>query len=409
MRKLIWLTTGSGVIAFSLIIFSSDTDPLRLPAQASGQEKPLKRQEALKFSHKYHQQELGTTCDACHKTAATSELASDKLLPGHDGCADCHSVDDEEQCTTCHFDDAKTRVALQPTDRELVFSHKFHLEQAGMTCETCHKNLNEVEFANAESMPTMADCNACHNNQKATLECVSCHTSTLTLRPADHSADFLVTHKNMARIDHEDCAVCHSNNDCSECHEGASLLFTTSGTAVDVQSPKYATTMGTRGLVLPRVHELNFRFTHPLQATGRASECAVCHEARSFCQDCHESEGVDVAAKPLWHGGPDWGALAGVVGSGGGRHAELAKRDIESCAGCHSTEGDDPTCLLCHTDFDGIKGTNPKTHESGFANRFDAGSNFHDDASALCYSCHTNTNQFGNGFCGYCHGPRPED
>ena len=402
MRNLIGLIMGIGVIAFSLMIFSK--------------EKPLQRQEALKFSHKYHQVELETSCDACHKNAAASESASDKLLPGHTECSDCHAVDDEEQCGTCHFDDAKTRVALTSADRELAFNHKFHIEQArlpeapggqaALACDACHKNLNEVDFANAASMPTMTDCNACHNNQTATLECVTCHTNTLNLRPADHSADFLVVHKNLARIDQEDCAVCHTSNDCAECHEGASLLFTTSGSAVDVQSPKYATTMGTRGLVLPRVHELNFRLTHPLQATGRAQECAVCHEAQNFCQDCHESQGVDVAGKPLWHGGPDWGALAGVVGSGGGRHAELAKRDMESCAGCHSTAGDDPTCLLCHTDFDGVRGTNPKTHESGFANRFDAGSSFHDNDSAICYSCHTNTEQAGVGFCSYCHGAR---
>jgi hypothetical protein len=406
MRKLIWLTAGSVVIAFVIIFFSSDTDPLGLPAQAGGKEKPLKRQEIIKSSHKYHLVELELTCDACHKNAATSEVSADKLLPGHDGCSDCHAVDDEEQCVTCHFEDAETRVALEPTDREIVFSHKFHIEQAGMACETCHKNLKEVDFANAESAPTMTDCNACHNNQQATLECVACHTNPLNLRPADHTSDFLVIHKNIARIDQQDCAVCHTDNDCSECHEGGSLLFTTTSGAVDVQSPKYASNMGTRALVLPRVHELNFRFTHPLQATGRTGECAVCHDTQSFCQDCHESQGVDVAGKPLWHGGPDWGALAGVVGTGGGRHAELAKRDIESCAGCHSTEGDDPTCLLCHTDFDGVRGTNPKTHASSFANRFDSGSDFHTDASAVCYSCHTSSNQAGVGFCSYCHGPR---
>jgi hypothetical protein len=380
-----------GIVVFTWFVFS--------------QEEPKQRQEIIKFSHKFHQIEVEVPCVDCHTKAAEGTVASDNLLPTMDDCSNCHDVETEDNCTLCHFEDEETWLPFEATPKQLNFNHKFHIEEAGLNCETCHKNLAEVDFANAQSMPAMTDCSTCHNNQQATLECVNCHTNTLTLRPVDHAADFLVTHKNLARIDQEDCVVCHTENDCAECHEGASLLTTRSGANVDVQTPFYISPSGTKGLILPRVHELNFRFTHPLQAEGRSQECTVCHEARSFCQDCHESQGVDVAGKPIWHSSPDWGALAGVVGTGGGLHAELARRDIETCAACHNTQGDDPTCLLCHTDFDGVRGTNPKTHESGFANRFGEGSSFHDDSSALCFSCHTNTNQAGVGFCGYCHGP----
>ena len=40
------------------------------------------------------------------------------------------------------------------------------------------------------------------------------------------------------------------------------------------------------------------------------------------------------------------------VGSGGGRHAELARRDIESCMTCHDARGGDPVCITCHVDAD---------------------------------------------------------
>ncbi|NIR49585.1 cytochrome c3 family protein, partial [candidate division KSB1 bacterium] len=354
----------------------------------------------IKFSHKYHQEEVGTACVDCHTRAAESTSAGDNLLVTKEECAVCHDVETEENCTLCHYEDEDTWQLFANPPRDIMFNHKFHVEEADMECETCHPNLNDVDYANAESMPTMQDCASCHDNQQASLECGSCHTSTLNLRPVDHTPDFLVTHKNITRLDSEECGICHTENDCAECHEGASLVRSSS----DVFTPFFPSTGGgTKGLLISRVHDLNYRFTHPLEAEGRSQECATCHETRSFCQDCHEAEGVDVAQKPLWHGGPNWGALAGVVGTGGGRHAELAKRDIENCAGCHSTEGDDPTCLLCHTDFDGIRGTNPKTHETGFANRFSEDSDFHNDDAAICYSCHTNTQQFGLGFCGYCH------
>jgi hypothetical protein len=69
-------------------------------------------------------------------------------------------------------------------------------------------------------------------------------------------------------------------------------------------------------------------------------------------------------------------------------------------------EGSDPTCVKCHFDNDGIKGTNPKTHESGFMK--DEKGIWHDTQGAVCYICHTDANAKPNGikgvgFCGYCH------
>ncbi|MBK7159323.1 MAG: hypothetical protein IPH77_12390 [Ignavibacteria bacterium] len=70
-------------------------------------------------------------------------------------------------------------------------------------------------------------------------------------------------------------------------------------------------------------------------------------------------------------------------------------------------EGSDPACLKCHYDNDGVKGTNPKTHEKGFLS--DEKGIWHETKGAVCYSCHTDANAkpdgiSGVGFCGYCHG-----
>lgn len=97
------------------------------------------------------------------------------------------------------------------------------------------------------------------------------------------------------------------------------------------------------------------------------------------------------------------------VGTGGGLHATLAKRDIQSCATCHDAEGGDPTCVTCHVDVDGVKGTNPKTHPAGFMKNVEG--EWHDDAAATCYVCHNDANARPNGksgqkFCGYCHGAK---
>jgi hypothetical protein len=110
------------------------------------------------------------------------------------------------------------------------------------------------------------------------------------------------------------------------------------------------------------------------------------------------------AFKPASHDDPAFKTFG--VGSGGGNHAALAKRDIESCASFHDPQGADPTCIVCHVDSDGIKGNNPKTHPLGFM-RVENG-NWHSDRGAVCFVCHTDPNslgqqQRGTGFCGYCH------
>ena len=106
---------------------------------------------------------------------------------------------------------------------------------------------------------------------------------------------------------------------------------------------------------------------------------------------------------PSSHLSPDFKTFG--VGSGGGDHAILARRDIEQCVSCHDVQGTDATCIVCHLDSDGIKGTNPKTHAADF-NKDEHG-DWHDNQGSICYNCHTSqspSSPAGIGFCGYCHG-----
>ncbi|NIR51443.1 hypothetical protein GWO43_09230, partial [candidate division KSB1 bacterium] len=56
MKRITWLTGICASILFVWIV--------------SSQEQPLKRQDIIKFSHKYHQEEVGTACVDCHTRAA---------------------------------------------------------------------------------------------------------------------------------------------------------------------------------------------------------------------------------------------------------------------------------------------------------------------------------------------------
>jgi hypothetical protein len=163
---------------------------------------------------------------------------------------------------------------------------------------------------------------------------------------------------------------------------------------------------GDAGLVLKRVHDLNYRFTHSIDAKRNKQDCAKCHEQDAFCADCHQAGASVGLTRPAWHGGPNWGAIAGAVGTGGGEHAKLARRNMEQCAACHAEAGDDPVCMLCHTDRNPGLGNDAKTHGSRFKSQIGEG-DFHNNPNSMCFNCHTLKGPAGGaGFCGYCHGPK---
>jgi hypothetical protein len=373
------------------------------------QEEKSGNEKILKFSHSLHA-ELAD-CQTCHSKAPESTSVKDRLMPDHESCNDCHDTEDEAQCTTCHFED--TYEPLLQRQSDMIFNHSFHINQQKMACETCHTGLSKVDYGyKAEKpYPMMADCYSCHNDKAiAPNTCESCHISTADLRPQDHrSADFLKEHKFAANNFDADCMMCHdsNNNSCVECHT-ANNIITEANTPDDFYQPYAPNNFvdGAKMQKLNRVHDLNYRYVHGVDARSKRFDCQSCHQIETFCGECHQSEESDFnmsGTTPASHLKP--GFFTYGVGSGGGEHAILARRDIESCVACHDVQGADPTCVTCHMDADGIKGTNSKTHPSGFMS--DEEGDWHTSQGSICYNCHVSASplsQSGTGFCGYCHG-----
>jgi len=379
---------------------------LLISRSSSGENKQMRR---VKFSHQFHVKEAGVGCLDCHGDAKTSMKASDNLLATMEACKTCHEDQSQNNCTYCHLSPDSTNYTATPNPRrELKFSHQQHVDGQTMDCETCHTNLDKAETV-GETVPAMTICAACHNDVKAANRCEACHTNLAALRPAEHSrTDFIREHQQLARLSDASCGVCHTQESCTDCHNGSELV------KVDVPgrdlmsqySPRLSAIDRGQGMTLTKVHDLNFRFTHGIAAKGKAMECQTCHSNEQFCSVCHQAGGNvnQDAFKPASHSVPGFTTLG--VGSGGGEHARLAKRDIESCAACHGAEGTDPVCITCHVDPDGVHGNNPKTHDPGFMSG-EHGS-WHTDPGANCYVCHTDMNARPGGakgqrFCGYCH------
>ncbi|MGD8780229.1 MAG: cytochrome c3 family protein [Ignavibacteria bacterium] len=362
--------------------------------------------DIIKFSHQLHTADI--ECADCHSGVNESVSLDDRLLPVKDFCAECHDVEDDEACETCHYEDVFEPLLQKKS--ELIFNHSIHLTNDLVECTACHIGFEEIDYSSESefAFPPMSNCFECHNGTSlASNDCELCHKSTVGLIPENHmSADFIKHHQFMVEVD-ENCVMCHDDNFCGQCHVGTTALDVTNS-ATDFYTPysPHDYVDNTKQQQINLVHDLNYRFTHGIDAKGKTLECESCHSVESFCAECHNVNGGDFAIGgfvPYSHTQSNFTTIG--RGTGGGLHAILAKRDIESCAACHDTQGADANCILCHSDPDGIKGTNPRTHESGFMS--DDKGDFHSDNGAICYTCHTSstasTGIAGQGFCGYCH------
>ncbi len=313
---------------------------------------PVKQWATIKFSHKKHVGELGAECSSCHAAAQTSENANDLMFPKHEQCSECHSAEVESNCLYCHTQEDKYEAFAAP-QREVRFSHKQHVETNKLECSTCHAGIENSEKPSVANLPVMSSCNTCHNDVKVTNACESCHTQSETLLPISHQqANWAKEHKRLVRIEgvSNDCAVCHSENFCQACHADVTTQFTRGARSRSVAENRPAMS-GKPMWVKARVHELNFVFTHALDLRSKQSDCFSCHNQQTFCTDCHarNQDAGFASPLPMSHRAVDFIRIG--KGSGGGQHAILARRDMESCASCHDVEGRDPVCVTCHADL----------------------------------------------------------
>jgi hypothetical protein len=313
---------------------------------------PVKQWATIKFSHKQHLADVGAECNMCHPTAQTSENSNEMMMPKHEECGTCHSTEIEENCQYCHAE-PEVYVAFAAPEREVRFSHKQHVETNKLECSVCHAGIEASEKPSLAFLPVMATCNTCHNDVKVTNACESCHTRPENLLPISHELlGWAREHKRYVRLQglSNDCAVCHTDNFCQACHAEVTTQFTRGelnrSVAENRPSPD-----GRQLLVKPRVHDLNFVFSHAIDMRAKQSDCQSCHNSQTFCVDCHarNQDAGFPAPFPASHSAADFVRLG--PGSGGGQHAVLARRDMESCVSCHDVEGRDPVCVTCHADL----------------------------------------------------------
>lgn len=258
------------------------------------------------------------------------------------------------------------------------FEHAAHLDYApDSPCAACH-------VADSASIkPAPAVCKECHEDsfiQEVTFPGLKTHGPTWALN-----------HRAAAKGNVYDCATCHAQSDCLDCHKAG-----------------FADEQGAFGNSLNNVHRSDFHVTHPLTARGNQQLCASCHSEKKFCNDCHDtfrmSRGNIGSPSHRYtfdlgmngdidaiHAGFDAtkncdnchqsGIVAPSFHEWQIDHAREARRGLATCQACHP-EGD--VCLKCHSAKGGAVGFNPHPKD------WDDMKNRLNDASKgrTCRKCH---------------------
>jgi hypothetical protein len=249
------------------------------------------------------------------------------------------------------------------------FDHTAHLSYIeDSPCTTCH-------VAGAEAIKP---------EDKA---CLECHEADFVdqvtfLGLATHGPTWSLEHRGAAKGNSTDCAACHEQNFCLECHTDAGR----------------ADEMGDLGNAMMNVHRSDFHITHPIAARTDPQLCASCHENK-FCTECHDQFAPgDLAVLSHRRGFTDGtlgGAHAGFnetqcqtchpnsvlpAHTWSTQHAREARKNLATCQACHP-QGD--VCLKCHSGKSGL-GVNPHPKDwDDIKSRLDSASD-----GRTCRKCH---------------------
>lgn len=169
-------------------------------------------------------------------------------------------------------------------------------------------------------------------------ECRDCHGGSGVAD--NHGAFFLGEHRVLAEKASSNCADCHQQSFCLDCHVGG-------GIETDLRK-----SLSRRGEYMPKTHRSDFISIHPVKAASNPQNCYRCHES-TFCSECHtrmiQQNRAGMSVKPhrtiyISAGVPDPGWVSS--------HSADARRNLQSCQGCHPQKAD-CTNFLCHPNLKG--------------------------------------------------------
>lgn len=139
---------------------------------------PVVVEQPFEFPHNIHAGNQ-IACDYCHQSVAEGPVAG---LPSVRTCMTCHRtvatnrprIRQITQMREQGRDFAWKRVFDYPAPSHVRFNHAPHI-RAEVECTTCHGNIGAQRVAQRNVNMTMGFCVNCHNERKASIDCLTCH------------------------------------------------------------------------------------------------------------------------------------------------------------------------------------------------------------------------------------------
>jgi hypothetical protein len=302
-----------------------------------------------RFNHALHGEETGLECTSCHRGADAADLAG---MPSSKQCQLCHKDLDEgrppEKQAAYFFEGNEVKTAgLTALSDEVLFSHKTHVAQYGLSCAECHGDVASSAAVPAGARVTMAECTRCHEERAGRRDdCAACHRDIRAERaPEDHFRNWRRRHGQIVEAEGgaeaARCTLCHEQElDCTACHR-------------DEAPENHTNYWRQRG--------------HGIVVRMDRSRCSTCHQP-DFCDRCHQE------TAPRSH--------VASFGSPMDRH----------CLTCHLPLGTD-NCAVCHraTPSHALAAPKPPDHSPGMNCRQCHGLTAplpHPDKGDDCNTCH---------------------
>ncbi len=151
----------------------------------SARARGYKPTQPIKFSHITHVQKHKIECQLCHWNVAKSPYAS---IPEVETCAGCHNKNglflggqtEEQKAEIAKLQ--KYIASGEPIPWEKVhvmpdhvrFDHRRHVK-AGVSCQSCHGQIPEMEEVERVSSMKMGWCVSCHREKGTSIDCYVCH------------------------------------------------------------------------------------------------------------------------------------------------------------------------------------------------------------------------------------------
>jgi hypothetical protein len=165
------LVIGAFTLAMAAAGFAAGRTALR-PGEGATQ--------PIQFNHQKHVKDAGVECSTCHEYYSTGNHSG---LPPLATCEGCHQEalgKSPEEQKLLKLIASKQDVSFKKLFRlpdHAYYSHRRHVIDAGLPCETCHGAIADTTAPPRYPLVriTMATCIQCHAQKRVKTGCTSCH------------------------------------------------------------------------------------------------------------------------------------------------------------------------------------------------------------------------------------------